>query len=189
MRQVTLLVVISLLIPASLLAQSSSATAGKVAVIDFQAALANNTMGKQAQDKLAGEVKKRQDDMEKTQKLLEDAQNKLRTQSNALSESAKADLSREIDRLNTELQRKNDDAQKDLQDMQQELIRPIAERLQGVVDAYAKEMGFSVVLDVMSIVWRADTSDITPEVIRRFDASLAAAPKPAAPAAPAPAAK
>jgi outer membrane protein len=177
--------VISLLIPAALFAQGASATAGRVAVIDFQAALANNTMGKQAQDKLGAEVKKRQDDMDKTQKSLEDAQNKLRTQANALSDSAKGDLSREIDRLNTDLQRKNDDAQKELQDMQQELIRPIAERLQTIVDAYAKEMGYSVVLDVMSVVWRAETADITTEIIRRFDAGVAAAPKPAAPAAPA----
>jgi outer membrane protein len=185
MRQVTLLVVLSLLVPAALLAQAPAAPS-KVAVIDFQAALASNTMGKQAQEKLAAEVKKRQDDMEKIQKSMEDAQNKLRTQSNALSDTAKADLGRDIDRMNTELQRKNDDAQKELQEMQQQLIQPIAERLSMIVDSYAKEMGFAVVLDVMSVVFRAETADITTEIIRRFDASVAsAAPKPAAPAAPA----
>ena len=187
MRQVTLLVVISLLVPAALLAQAP-ANAGKVAVIDFQAALAGNAMGKEAQDKLGAEVNRLQADMEKTQKSLDDAQNKLRTQANALSDTAKADLSRDIDRLTTDLQRKNDDAMKQIQDLQQELLRPIADRLQGVVDSYAKEMGYAVVFDVMSIVWRAETADITTEIIRRFDASLAAAPKPAAPAAPRPAA-
>jgi outer membrane protein len=184
MRQVTLLVMISLLIPAALFAQTPAA-AGKVAVIDFQGALAGNTMGKQAQEKLAAEVNKRQSDMEKTQKSMEDAQNKLRTQANVLSDTAKADLTRDIDRMNTELQRKNDDAQKELQDLQQQLIQPIAERLQVIIDAYAKEMGYSVVLEAMSIVWRSETADITTEIIRRFDAAMAATPKPAAPAAPA----
>jgi outer membrane protein len=190
MRQVTLLVLISLLLPLALHAQ---APAGKVAIIDFQAALAGNTMGKKAQDQLAAEVNKRQTDMEKTQKGLEDAQNKLRTQSNALSDDAKATLSRDIDRMTTELQRKNDDAQKELQELQQSLLRPIAERLQRVLEAYASEMGYSAVLDAMTVVWAAPASDITTEIIRRIDADVAgspaaAAPKPAAPAPAPPAA-
>lgn len=185
MRQVTLLVLISLLVPAALLAQAPTAAA-KVAVIDFQGALAGNAMGKKAQEQLGAEVNKRQADMERTQKSLEDAQNRLRAQTNVLSDTAKADLGREIDRLTTDLQRKNDDAQKELQEIQQTLLRPIAERLQKVLDAYASEMGYAVVLDAMSIVWAAPTTDITTEIIRRVDADVAAtAPKPAA----APAAK
>jgi Skp family chaperone for outer membrane proteins len=189
MRQVTLLVVISLLLPAALLAQAPAAPAAKVAIIDFQAALAGNTLGKKAQDQLAAEVNKKQADMEKTQKSLEDAQNKLRTQSNALSDDAKANLSRDIDRMTTDLQRKQDDAQKELQELQQTLLRPIAERLQKVLDSYANEMGYSAVLDAMTVVWAAPASDITTEIIRRIDADIAATPAPAAApraAAPAP---
>jgi len=181
MRQVTLLVVISLLVPAALLAQAPAA-GSKVAVIDFQGALAGNAMGKKAQEQLGAEVNKRQADMERTQKSLEDAQTKLRTQDKALSDAAKADLGRDIDRLTTDLQRKNDDAQKELQDLQQQLLRPIAERLQKVLDAYASEMGYAVVLDAMSVVWRADAADITTEIIRRIDADVTATAKPAAPA-------
>src|SRR5438874_11917477 len=163
MRQVTLLVMISLMLPAALVAQAPASTGAKVAIIDFQAALAGNTLGKKAQDQLAAEVNKRQSDMEKTQKSLEDAQNKLRTQANALSDDAKANLSRDVDRMNTELQRKNDDAQKELQELQQTLLRPIAERLQKVLEAYASEMGYSAVLDAMTVVWAAPTADITTE--------------------------
>ena len=190
MRQVTLLVLISLLVPVAF--ARSRRPAGKVAIIDFQAALAGNTLGKKAQEQLAAEVNKRQTDMEKTQKSLEDAQNKLRTQANALSDAAKANLSRDVDRMTTELKRKNDDAQKELQEMQQNLLRPIAERLQKVLKAYASEMGYSVVFDAMTVVWAAPASDITTEIIRRIDADVAAtpapaaAPKAAAPAAPAP---
>ena len=190
MRQVTLLVMISLMLPAALVAQAPASTGAKVAIIDFQAALAGNTLGKKAQDQLAAEVNKRQSDMEKTQKSLEDAQNKLRTQANALSDDAKANLSRDVDRMTTELQRKNDDAQKELQELQQTLLRPIAERLQKVLDSYANEMGYSAVFDAMTVVWAAPTTDITTEIIRRIDADVAAnavpvaAPKPAAPAVP-----
>src|SRR4051812_38558477 len=190
MRQVTLLVVISLLLPAALLAQAPAA-GNKVAIISFQGALAGNTLGKKAQDSLAAEVSKRQTDMEKTQKSLDDAQNKLRTQANALSDDAKANLSRDVDRMTTDLQRKNDDAQKELQEMQQNLLRPIAERLQKVLEGYASEMGYSAILDAMTVVWAAPTADITTEIIRRIDADVAAtspaaaAPRLAAPATPA----
>jgi Skp family chaperone for outer membrane proteins len=187
MRRVTLLGLISLLLPASLFAQAAPAAAAgtKVAVIDFQTALAGNVEGKKAQEQLGAEVSKRQADMEKIQKSLEDAQNKLRTQDRALSDTARADLARDIDRMNTELQRKNDDAQRELSDIQQKLLKPIAERLQKVLQAYSMEMGYAVVLDAMSVVYFQDGADITMEIIRRFDADVAATAKPAA----APAAK
>jgi outer membrane protein len=200
MRQVTLLVVTSLFLSGALFAQAPPAApaasaaprqapaavaAGgtKIAVIDFQAALASNSEGKKAQEKLGTEVSKRQADMEKIQKTLDDAQNKLRTQDRALSDAAKADLSRDIDRMSTELQRKNDDAQKELQELQQQLLRPIAERLQKVLQAYASEMGYAVVLDAMSVVYFQDVADITTEIIRRVDADVAVTTKPAAPTA------
>ena len=195
MRKVMFIVLLSLLTPVALLAQSAppaaaprpaapvavAAGGSKLAVIDFQAALASNAEGRKAQEQLAAEVTKRQGEMEKMQKSLEDAQNKLRTQDKALSDTAKADLTREIDRLGTDLQRKNDDAQKELGDLQQRLLRPIAERLQKVLQIYAVEMGYAVVLDAMSVVYFQDTADITTEIIRRVDADVAATSKPAEP--------
>ena len=195
MRKVMFIVLLSLLTPVALLAQSAppaaaprpaapvavAAGGSKLAVIDFQAALASNAEGRKAQADLAAEVTKRQGEMEKMQKSLDDTQNKLRTQDKALSDTAKADLTREIDRLGTDLQRKNDDAQKELGDLQQRLLRPIAERLQKVLQIYAVEMGYAVVLDAMSVVYFQDTADITTEIIRRVDADVAATSKPAEP--------
>ena len=139
------------------------------------------------------EVNKRQKDFEEKQKSLADAQNKLQTQNIALSDTAKADLSRQIDRLNTDLQRMNDDAQKELGDFQQQLFRPIMEQTQKVLQAYSTENGFSVVFDVSSqansIIYADNVSDITTEIIRRVDATVAKAPAgPATPATRAPAA-
>src|SRR3989442_935914 len=176
----------------------ASAATGRVAVVDFQKAIFENVEGKKAQEKLMGEVNKRQKEFEEKQKNLSDAQNKLQTQGKVLGEAATADLNRQIEKLNTELQRMNDDAQKDLGDLQQQLLRPIADRAQKVLQAYSLESGFSVVFDVSSqassIVYVEPVADITTEVIRRVDAEIAksptppaaAAPRPAAPATPAP---
>jgi len=166
----------------------AGAAAGKVAVVDFQKAVLENVEGKKAQEKLMAEVSKRQKDFEEKQKNLTDAQNKLQTQDKALSDTAKSDLSRQIDKLNTDLQRMNDDAQKDIGDLQQQLLRPIADRAQKVLQAYSAENGFSVVFDVSNqtnnIIYVQDVADITTEIIRRVDSELVKAP--AAPGSPAP---
>jgi len=217
MRKTILISIFLILLPAALLAQgqaqppaqpaaqppapqapketsaAASGNSGRVAVVDFQKAVFENTEGKKAQEKLMGEVNKRQKDFEEKQKTLSDAQNKLQTQDKALSDTAKADLGRQIDKLNTDLQRMNDDAQKELQDLQQQLLRPIADRTQKVLQAYSAENGFSVVFDVSSqansIVYVQEVADITTEIIRRVDADLAKTPvTPAAPAARPPAA-
>jgi Skp family chaperone for outer membrane proteins len=168
----------------------ASAPTGRVAVVDFQKAVFENVEGKKAQEKLMGEVNKRQKDFEEKQKALSEAQSKLQTQDKVLTDTAKADLSRQIDKLNTELQRMNDDAQKDLGDLQQQLLRPIADRTQKILQAYSLESGFSVVFDVSSqassIVYVEPVADITTEVIRRVDAEMAKSPTPPAPAVPAP---
>ena len=210
MTRTILISLVLIALPAALLAQTAApaaaaqasketpatggAAAGRVAVVDFQKAVLENVEGKKAQEKLMAEVTKRQKDFEDKQKSLSDAQNKLQTQDKALSDTAKADLSRQIDKLNTDLQRMNDDAQKEIGDLQQQLLRPIADRAQKVLQAYSSENGFAVVFDVSNqannIIYVQEVADITTEIIRRVDSELvkspiapaAAAPKPAEPA-------
>src|SRR5262249_52260357 len=149
-----------------------------------------NSEGKKAQERFMGELNKRQKEFEDKQKAMNDAQTKLQNGGTVLSESAKGDLAKQIDKLNVELQRMNDDAQKDLGDLQQQLFRPIMEQTQKVLQAYSAENGFAVVFDVSSqansIIYVQDVADITTEIIRRVDATVAKAPA-AAPAAPKPA--
>jgi outer membrane protein len=190
MKSVSLFVLISILVPAALLAQApAAAPAGtKVAVIDMQRAIVENAEGKKAQDQFVAEVTKRQGDFDKKQKALDEAQTKLRTQDKALSDAAKAELTKQIDQLTTEMNRMNEDAQKDLGTMQQDLLRPIADRTQRVLNAYAQESGLSVVFDVSNqaspIVYVSDLTDITSEIIRRVDAEAGKAPAATKPATP-----
>jgi len=199
-----IIVLVSMLLPAAVLAQApapaqapketpaaASAGAGRVAVVDFQKAVVENTEGKKAQERFMAEVNKRQKEFEGKQKSLSDAQNKLQTQAQVLTDPVKAELNRQIDKLNTELQRMNDDAQKDLGDFQQQLFRPIMEQTQKVLQAYSVENGFAVVFDVSSqansIIYVQDVADITTEIIRRVDATVAKAPAAAPAVAPKPA--
>jgi Skp family chaperone for outer membrane proteins len=171
-------VFIALLLPAALLAQAKPA--GRVAVVDLQRAVTENSEGKKAQEKFMVEFNKRQKEFEEKQKAITDAQTKLQNGEKTLSDSAKADLSKTIDRLNIDLQRLNEDANKELGDLQQQLFRPIMEKTQEAVRTYSTESGFAVVFDVSSqansIIYVQDVADITTEIIRRVDANVAKAP-------------
>jgi len=186
MRKLSMVVLIALLLPAGMLAQAPAASGqgGRVAVMDFQKAVTENTEGKKAQEKFRAELEKRQGDFEAKQKAMTEMQTKLQNGDKALNDAAKADLAKQIDRLNTDLQRMNDDAQKELGDMQQVLFRPIVEKTQEAVKSYSTENSFAVVFDLSSqansIVYWQDVADITTEIIRRMDANPSKAP--AAPA-------
>jgi outer membrane protein len=195
MRKLSLVVVLGLLLCSAAFAQAPAASspgAGKVAVVDFQRVVTENSDGKKAQEKFMAELSKRQKDFEDKQKAMTEAQTKLQTGDKTLNDTAKSDLTKQIDRLNTELQRMNDDAQKQLGELQQELFRPIMEKAQTAVGAYSTENGFAVVFDSSSqqsnIVHFDSIADITTEIIRRMDATpskpATAAPATSQPAAP-----
>ena len=194
MKRASLVISLFLLIPAALLAQtpSASGSAGglKVAVVDFNRAVTESAEGKKGVQQLQKEMADLQTEFEGLQKSLEDMETRLRTGDKALSDVAKADLTRKIDATTTELNRKNEDAQKKVQERQSVLFGPVAQRAQGVLQAYAQEMGFAVVFDVSSqasnIIYFQDVADITTELIRRIDADVAKAPARPPAAAPAP---
>ena len=170
----------------------------KVGVVDFERAIVESVEGKKSSDKFNATLQAKQADGEKRQKELEDAQKKLQTQERTLSEAAKANLQKDIDRRTTELQRFNEDSQKELQSLRDELLRPIAEKASGLLNAIAAERGYTLIVDVSNpqnnIVWFNPQNDVTAELTRRIDAatgtSSSAAPAPArsvAPPAPRPA--
>jgi outer membrane protein len=146
-----------------------------VVVVDFERAVVESAEGKKASDKFNATLQAKQTEIEKKQKELEDQQRKLQAGTRTLSDSAKADIQRDIDRRTTELQRINEDAQKDLGVLRDELLRPIAERATGILNAMAAEQGYTLIIDVSNpennVIWHNKNNEITAELIKRIDAS------------------
>src|SRR5215470_6056416 len=184
-----ILLLFSFLVSASLLRGQVS----KVAVVDFEKAVVESVEGKKSSGQFNTTLQSKQAEAEKRQRELEDAQKKFQTQERTLSDTAKANLQRDIERRTTDLQRFNEDSQKELQSMRDELLRPIAEKASGLLNAIAAEKGYTLVVDLSNpqnnVVWFNPQNDITAELTRRIDAATAAtssaAPAPARPAAPA----
>ena len=109
-----------------------------------------------------------------------------------LSETEKANRVRTIDTKEKQLQRDGEDASAAYQADLQEAYGKIAQKVNGTMQGYAAQKGFTLVLDVsnqqQSNVMYADTkTDITRAVIDAYNTSSGVpAPPPAAPGASAP---
>src|SRR5690349_15034972 len=131
--------------------------ATKVAVIDFQGAIANTAEGKEALTQMQAKFAPREAEMAKLQKEIEDLTGRLRTGDKTLSDDEKARLQQQIDTDTRTGQREQTSYQEDVSAEEQGVVQNIGRKMLEVVSSYAKDNGFTMVLDGSSqqtnVVW------------------------------------
>jgi outer membrane protein len=178
-------------------AQGTGAAAAptKIAVLSVRNAIVATAEGKQAQALLQSQFAPRQNEMQNTQKQIEELQRRLSEGARTLSEDEKAKMQRQGDLLTRKLQRDNDGLNEELNAAQGEIVDGIGRKMLDVLDRYARENGYAVVLDTSAqgtpVIYGSSQVDITQDVVRLYDqaypvkggapAAAAPAPKPAAP--------
>jgi len=167
------LIFAAFLLPAAVIAQEA-----KIGVVDMERAIVQSTEGKKAEANFTSKFEQLRRNIEGKQKHIEDQQNKLKTQERLLDDAAKAAITTDITKSQTELTRSQDDAQKELDSLRGELMRPIAQVAEVVVQSYARDHGFTLLIDSSnpqntSIVFVHRQADITDEVIKLIDAEIA----------------
>jgi outer membrane protein len=171
-------------------AQSAAGAPTKIGVINMQAAITGTAEGKQAAAELQSQFEPRQTELQDMQKQIEDDQNRLRTGQTTLSDEEQARLTRDYNTLTRKLQRRSQEDQEDFNDAQQDLINKIGRKMVDVLDKYAKEGGYAVVLDSSSqqtpIIYEANQIDITQDIIRLYDQAYPVKTVSGAPSKPAP---
>src|SRR5271154_5885571 len=191
-------VLAALLMTPAVWAQAAAPAGSKVGVINVQAAIASTAEGKQAAAELQSQFAPRTTELQNLQKQIEDLRGRLQTGQSTLSDEEKARLSREGDQLTRTFQRKQQEFQDDTNDAQQDVVNRIGRKLVDVLEKYAKDNSYSIVLDDSSqqtpVLYAANPIDVTQDIIRLYDQSYpvktgtTAAPKPAPRPAPATAA-
>ena len=169
----------------------------RMAFLDLPRIAAESIEGKAASGRVQAVTQKKSAELQDKTKALQANQQKLQGGA-VLNDAARAQAQKEIDRLTIEIDRFQEDANAEVQEMQQQLQAEFQEKLRPIVDAMIKELAIGLLFSASDAgaVYMDPSLDITPEVIKRFDAAkpVAAAPataKPAAatakPTAPAPA--
>ena len=177
----------------SVMAQTPANT--KVGVINVQAAIVSTKEGQKAAEAMQAKFGPRQKELEAKQAEIQALQGDLAKGSNTMAEAKRNDISRQIDTKTRELNRATEDAQMELEAEQQKVFNDLGGKLMELVNAYGRDNGYAVILDIGSqqgpVLFASN--DVTKEIIDMYDKATAAPPPAAAkpavlrpPAAPKP---
>jgi len=198
MRRILVIVgAVALALPVAAAAQTSPP---KIGVMNVLRAIVECSEGKQANEEFQKKFEVKRDELSKKQKELETLQQQLRSQAATLNNEAGAALTRSIEVKTTELKRSQEDAEKEFNELRNQIFNRIGSKLAPLVQQYAKEKNFTLVMDSSSqttqLTYVDPATDITDDVVKRYDAMQVSSSTPAAkpatatpPKAPAPAAK
>src|SRR6516225_6382714 len=185
----------SLSIVALVRAQSPAAPAssapGKVGVINIRGAIGSTAEGKQAQAELQSQFAPRQTEIENMNKQINDLRQRLAACEGKCSQDEIQRLTAQGQRLTTQFDRKNNELQEDSNAALGDVIDRIGRKMVDVLDKYARENGYTMVLDSSAqntpILFSSPQIDVTQDIVRLYDQAYPV--KGGAPAQQKPAAK
>ncbi len=162
----------------AVLANGALAQSTKFGVINSQEVLEKSAEGKRVIARLSERDKKSQSDVAKLDEEIRQLETRLSTQRLTLSEEAAIQLNSDLDKKRKERQRYAEDAVRDLQELQFRLYSKLQGELMPIIEQLGKERGFDIIFDLTKsgAVYFNPTTDITADVIKRYDASKAAPP-------------
>ncbi len=168
-------------------------TPTKIGIINIQAAIIGTREGQAAAKDLEAKSAPKKRELEKLQADINSLKEKLNKLSSVGSDEQKNSLMRDIDAKTKSFNRQVEDAQAELDQEQNRILNELGGKMLAVLDKYAKDNAFAVVLDVSAqntpVLFAANGTDVTQEVVALYDKNVpggaAAAPAAAAPAKPA----
>ncbi|MGC2660205.1 MAG: OmpH family outer membrane protein [Bryobacteraceae bacterium] len=158
---------------ASLLcAQTHSSPPTKIGVVNLQAVIANTKEGQKSSQQLQQTFAARQKDFQQRSDELVKLNEQLKTGGALLSDERRNQLTAEIADKKRRLDRDIQDAQTDLNQQQQQILGGMEQKLRPLIDKYAKDNNYAVVMDVGSssaVVFASSATDITRDIIDLYD--------------------
>jgi outer membrane protein len=178
-------------IPSAPTPASASATApagpAKIAIIQFQQAVGATNEGQRDFAELRKKFEPKQTQLKAESDEIDGLKKQL--QAPTATDASKATLSRQIDEKTKSLQRSAEDAQNDFQTEMGETYQKLAEKVYQVVQAYATQSGYTLVLDASAqqspVLWANQGTDISQAVVEAYN-TKSGVPAPPAGAAAAP---
>ncbi|WP_419804355.1 OmpH family outer membrane protein [Terriglobus sp.] len=173
--------------PAAAAAVKPEAIPAKIALISFEQAVFATNEGQKAVNDLSAKYQPQKTKIDGEAQEVQSLKDQLQKQPN-LSDAEKATRVRNIDTKEKQLQRDGEDASAAYQQELQEVYGRIAQKVNGTLQTYANQNGFTLTLDVSgqsSNILQADPrTDITRAVIDAYNTSSGVPAQPAGASAP-----
>jgi len=174
--------------PVTSLAQAAGSPAGdKIAIVNIQLAIENTNEGKKEVEALQQKFSSRQNALKAQNDEVENLKKELETQGPKLSEEERNNRVKIATEKQKTLQRNYEDFQNDVQQSEQEILNRLGKKMLDVMEKYAKDNGYAMVLDVSNpqtpVLYASPATNITQQLVVAYNtASPVAAPaaKPAA---------
>jgi outer membrane protein len=176
--------------PASSAAPAAAASPAKIAVIEFQLAVAQTNEGQRNLADLQKKFDPKRQQLKALSDEIDGLSKQLQTQGATLSDSERASRANAIDTKKKQLNRDYEDAQSDYQQQMQDVFNGLASKVYDVMQAYAEKEGYTLVLDVSPqqspVLFASNNSNITKPVIDAYNLKSGVPAPPQAPQASGP---
>jgi outer membrane protein len=168
-------------------AAAAPAGPAKIAVIAFQVAVAQTNEGQRNFADLQKKYDPKRQQLKAESDEVDNLTKQLQAQGDKLSEEQRASRAKVIDEKKKKLERAAEDAQNDFQQEMQELYNGLASKVYDVLASYAKQQGYTLVLDVAQqqnpVLYASDSTNITKQIIDAYNVKSGVPAPPAQPAA------
>ncbi|MGZ6125958.1 MAG: OmpH family outer membrane protein [Myxococcales bacterium] len=141
----------------------------KIGYVDVQRAVQEVEEGKAARSRLQAELQQKRTDLDKKRADLEKMKTDYEKQAPVLSEDAKRQKQEQLQKAFVEAQTAAGQMQEELSGKEQEAMQSISKRLLQVVAEVSDKENFTFVLDKAALLYAPAASDITNEVVRRYN--------------------
>ncbi|MGA9720159.1 MAG: OmpH family outer membrane protein [Acidobacteriaceae bacterium] len=174
-------------------APAATAPAGptKIAVIQFEAVVAQTNEGQRAFAELNTKYQPKQQQIKAESDEVDTLKKDMQTAGDKLSDAERQSRLRTIDEKEKTLQRNVEDARNDFSGEMNEKFGTIAQKVAGVMTRYAQENGYTLVLDAGSqqqqqspILWAAESTNISEAVVQAYNKQSGVPAQPASAARP-----
>lgn len=157
-------------------AQDTSPAPVKIGVLDLQGVMENSVQGKRFQAEMEKLTAEKQQQITSREQRIQDLQKELEAGANVLSENAKREKQDEAERLIIDLRRFRDDAERELESRYRRMLSDVEEKILPIITAFGEENNYTLILARMQsgLVYASRTVDVTPQIVRLFDAAVAA---------------
>ncbi len=148
-------------------------TPGKVGVISVQGAIVGTKDGQKASEQLQTKFAPKKKDLDARNTEVTQLEDQLRKGGTLMSEDKRTQMERDIDEKKRRLQRDVQDAQEEWNGAQQQLLQSLGQRMMAVVEKYAKDNGYTMILDVSNpntpVLYASSGIDITQDIVALYD--------------------
>jgi outer membrane protein len=145
----------------------------KVGVISVQGALVGTKDGQKASEQLQAKFAPKKKDLEGRSTEISQLEDQLRKGGTLMSEDKRTQLERDIDEKKRRLQRDSQDAEEEWTGEQQKTLGALGQRMMAVIEKYAKDNGYSMILDVSNpntpVLYASSGIDITQDIVALYD--------------------